>query len=248
MKPTFEFQKKKFCSLDAKQQHKKCAQLLCEVYSEPSNLPMSNIYGQLINWMEADLKVPENREEIADRFHYHLKEACISVKEHNFLPRVETTDKETGQTPLPISIYLDRLRSAHNIGSIIRTTEALRLGTIFFSEAMAEPTHDQVQKTAMGASDWVTCKQHTPLGQLNRPIIALETIPSATAYYDFQFPDTFTLVIGNEEEGCSEATLKTADHFIQIPLYGRKNSLNAACAFAIVAAEIAKQKRRTTEI
>lgn len=183
----------------------------------------------------------EDNKWVSDRYHWHLKQAKISLKEHSFLlPTVQ--DHAEGAPFLPISIYLDRLRSCHNIGSILRTTEAFRLGNVLFSEGMAGPDHDQVQKASMGTSEWVSCRQISSFSELPRPIIALETIPNSTAYYDFEFPPRFTLAVGNEEYGCSDELLAAADQFIHIPLYGRKNSLNVATAFAIVAAEIIRKK------
>ncbi len=95
----------------------------------------------------------------------------------------------------------------------------------------------------MGTKEWVTC-QYKALEACPKPLIAIETVADACPYYDFCFPDVFTLALGNEEYGLSEKVLKQADFAIQIPLYGRKNSLNVACAFAIIASEIARQKRR----
>ena len=51
-------------------------------------------------------------------------------------------------------------------------------------------------------------------------------------------------VLGNEERGCSTESIKSSDAYINIPLFGKKNSLNVACAFAIIASEISRQKRR----
>jgi tRNA G18 (ribose-2'-O)-methylase SpoU len=253
MKPQFHFEQKKFEALVPKQQHKKCAELLRHVYSTftPSTFQRVELeeYKKMTQWMHLNLPTLTTQEELASRFHFHRTHADISVKEHNLLQKPEplqvtTTDKDTGLEFLSIDIYLDHLRSTHNIGSIIRTTEALRLGSLFFSNEMAAPSHIQVQNTSMGASRWVTCAQDRSLDSLKRPIIALETIPDATPYYEFTFPDAFTLVVGNEELGCSKASLAIADYYIQIPLYGRKNSLNVATAFAIVAAEIVKQKQQ----
>lgn len=70
----------------------------------------------------------------------------------------------------------------------------------------------------------------------------METAAEAIPITDFEFPETFTLVIGNEEYGCSDAILAQADYVIKIPLRGRKNSLNVANAFAIAAAEISRQR------
>lgn len=245
MKPKFHFEQKKFESLNLKQQHKKCAELLRHVFATQDEKPLTS-YQKMIQWMGLDLAMPCTQEELASRFHFHREKAGISFKEHNLLqnPKVTTFDKASGQEFLPIDIFLDELRSTHNIGSIIRTTEAFRLGRLFFSSNMAAPCHTQVQKTSMGAASWVECTQNKPLASLKRPIIVLETIKEAQPYYDFQFPDSFTLVVGNEELGCSKASLAIADFYIQIPLWGRKNSLNVATAFAIVAAEIVKQKRQ----
>ena len=245
MKRTFCFHKKKFLTLPPKQQHKKCAEPLRELYVSDLVSTLFDNYAMLIQWMGLDLKPLETKEELADRFHYHRQLAQVSLKEHHLLPCVTHYDKETSHNFLPIDIYLDRLRSAHNIGSIIRTCEALRLGHLFFSASMASPDQFQVQKTAMGAAAHITCQQAVGLESLRKPIIALETIPQAPAYYDFIFPEEFTLILGNEEEGCSQSSLAQADHYIQIPLYGKKNSLNVACSFAIVAAEIVKQKQNT---
>ena len=178
---------------------------------------------------------------IADRYHYHLQQAGFGQKEHHLLPKVRTGDKTSAQPSLPIAIYLDQIRSAHNVGSIIRTVEAFSLGTLYFSASTPFITHKQVQDTAMGSAAWVSCHRNIPLDSLPKPLIALETSEEAASLYDFIFPSTFTLVLGNEEYGCSEETLKAADIILEIPLRGRKNSLNVANAFAIVASEIIRQ-------
>ena len=73
-------------------------------------------------------------QKISQRYHYHLNEGKISLKEHNLLPKLKTQDGKIFQKPyLPIAIYLDNLRSGFNVGSIIRTTEALRVGKIYFA-------------------------------------------------------------------------------------------------------------------
>lgn len=229
--------------LPEKQQHKKCCEILREALLTETNREIYlQEYHKLIDWM-ALTETATTVEEIQNCFHWHKEKAELFLQEHNLLPFVKTGDNADGLPYLPIDIFLDRLRSNHNIGSILRTAEALRLGAIFFSDGMSTPSHPQIQKTSMSTSSWVTTQANSSLDTLKRPIIALETLPTATAYYDFTFPDSFTLALGNEESGCSEKTLSLADHFIQIPLYGKKNSLNVAAAFAICASEITRQKR-----
>ena len=152
-------------------------------------------------------------------------------------------DKEINtQEILPIAIYLDNLRSAHNVGSIIRTAEAMSLGTIHFSNKTPFIDQKQVQDTSMRTHEWIACKAGTLLSELPRPILLLETSAQAVPITDYIFPEVFTLIVGNEEYGCSDEALQLADIAIEIPLSGRKNSLNVANAFAIAAYEIRKQR------
>jgi tRNA G18 (ribose-2'-O)-methylase SpoU len=178
---------------------------------------------------------------LADRYHWHLEAANLSLKEHNLLPAIRTGDRIPKAEFPPIAIYLDRVRSAYNVGSILRTTEALRIGQIHCSEKTPFIDNEKVQRTAMGASELVPCFQNTPLSELPRPFIVMDTSDEAIPLSDFLFPPTFTLILGNEEYGVSSPLLAEADFLIEVPMFGAKNSLNVACAFAIAAAEIRRQ-------
>jgi tRNA G18 (ribose-2'-O)-methylase SpoU len=124
------------------------------------------------------------------------------------------------------------------VGSIIRTTEAFRLGEIHFSEKTPYIDHPKIAKSAMGCDLLVPCHQNSSLSSLKRPFIALETTDYSSSLYDYVFPPSFTLFLGNEEFGLSEKNLKEADVVLEIPLWGSKNSLNVASAFAIAAFEV----------
>lgn len=246
------FNQKKFQSLPVEQQHKKCAEFLRYIYdkiliSQPFQSELDHFH-ELNQWMNVPLLNSFDIKSIADRYHYHLQEAKVNIRENNLLPRVTTIDRPQPKTPFSIAIYLDRIRSAFNVGSILRTTEAFALGSIYFSDSTPFVSNRQVQNTSMDAYRWIPCHQNVALENLPRPIIALETSPDGISLHDFIFPDNFTLVLGNEEYGCSESTLKIADYIVQIPLRGRKNSLNVANAFAIAAAEIQRQKKFYQEI
>lgn len=244
----YDFTKRKFLELPKERQHKKCAECLKEVYHAhlagkccPSFI--SN-YCQMAQWLGLPALSNTQPESLSNRYHEHLSQAEKSLKEHNLLPAVRKGDRKEPSAPLlPIAIYLDHIRSAHNVGSIIRTAECFSLGTLYFSSHTPFIDCKQVQNTSMGAHDWIPCKQNSTLESLPKPIIVLETTEHAIALDDFVFPSTFTLVIGNEEYGCSEESLALADFCLEIPLCGRKNSLNVANAFAIAAGAINRQQR-----
>lgn len=179
--------------------------------------------------------------DLSNRFHFHLQNAGVFLKEHNLLPFVHTNDAPSSHHFLEIDIFLDNIRSAHNVGSIIRTTEALRLGKVFFSKEMTSFESKKILDTAMGATNYVETEILENTQKLKRPVIALETADDAISLYDFIFPSSFSLLLGNEEYGLSPNSLQQADIIIKIPLYGFKNSLNVACAYSLVAGEIRRQ-------
>lgn len=241
-----DFTKRKFLDFPPSRQHKKCAELLRISYEKIlQNQPADDeieAYSMLASWMHYPTLPSLNPQSIADCFHEHASLAFMQHKEHNLLPSIRQGDKQIAKPSLGLSIYLDNIRSAHNVGSILRTIEAFSLGEVHFSDKTPFSTHKQVQDAAMGADQWIQCHENANLKNLPHPIIALETSETAISIYDYIFPKNFTLVVGNEEYGCSQETLQEADVILEIPLRGRKNSLNVANAFAIAAGEISRQK------
>ena len=244
-----DFTLRKFQGLPIERRHKKCAELIRDIYDrlwQQQNYEKElQTYLELTAWMKGPGLDLVTSKTLSDRYHFHRRLTRVQHKEHHLLPHVRLGDKNEAEKPYPIAIYLDRLRSAHNVGSIVRTTEAFSLGTLYFSEDTPSIDHKQVEDAAMGAQKWVSCYQGIPLADLPHPIIILETSDEAVSLYDYIFPETFTLVVGNEEYGCSDEILKMADDLVEIPLRGHKNSLNVANAFAIAASEIARQKRQS---
>lgn len=243
-----EITEKAFKNLTSLQQHKRCALILKNVYDMlERNEGVTSLlmqYSQLNSWLQVPFQRPMqwNAKIVSDLYHAHLEAGEICLKEHNLLSPASKGDFNTPQPCLPIDIYLDNLRSAHNVGSIIRSTEAFALGSLHFSSQTPFIDNPKVIKTAMGCHHNVHCLKDTPLENLRKPIIAIETSTNAEPLHTFRFPDTFTLVVGNEEYGCSDHTLNLATHIVAIPLRGKKNSLNVANAFTCVASEITRQK------
>ncbi len=257
----FSFSESKFLSLELTARHKKCCELL---RAYVSSIHQKNAQGRLLeemrqeytkwcSWM--DIQALQSHEwaftYLEERFHLHVRMSGRGVHEADFLHIVHTEDKGEPKAPfLQVTTYLDGIRSAHNIGSILRTVEALRLGPVVFSKDMVSINHPQVQKTSMGTWSHVQVFQennetHIDSLPLPRPWIAVETVEGAISWKDFSYTDEkYTLFLGNEERGLKETLLHACDVIIQIPLYGIKNSLNVANCHAIIAAEIADQMRR----
>lgn len=227
---------RKFLTLSKERQHKELAKALLE-----GNVTR---YLELLKALNLSPLPLTSFKERADAYHYHLKEAGISLKEHRLLPRVTTLDHLLPKRALPYFILLDGIRSAHNVGSIIRTAEAFGIHTLIFRGITPKVTHKQVKDAAMGCDEWITALPFTDFETLPRPLIALETSPDAKPIESFPFPPSGTLLLGNEEYGLSDEALNAADEILKIELVGRKNSLNVANAFAIAAFKLSLAQQR----
>ena len=141
----------------------------------------------------------------------------------------------------PISVILEDVRSAHNVGSIFRTSDAARIERVIVTGITATPENRGLHKTALGAQDsvpWSYAKEAydaaSEMKSDGYTICALEitdTPTRTTALPRSDFP--VVLVIGNELTGVSESVLSLADYALEIPQYGIKQSLNVAVAYGI---------------
>ena len=240
------FKKAKFYKLDEMARHKKCAELLRLIYVsslEKKEIPsLWETYLTLREWLELGPVAYTTLKELADLYHFHLAKASQFLKEHNLLPPIRRGDRAPKEPFGNCAIFLDNLRSAYNVGSILRTVEALRIGSVYFSKKTPGIDNPKVIKTSMGASSLVPCFYKQDLKDLPRPFIALDTGDKAEPIGSFLFPESFTLIVGNEEYGISDEVLSQVDTVVEIPLFGQKNSINAACAFGIAAQQIRNGK------
>lgn len=225
---------KKFSELTEKRKHKHAARLLQTIVEEGEGLSLYRVYEDI-------LKLPpvaEEKEALLSRIYLHEKKAEIPFPNQY---TITTIDKESCTPFLEIDIYLEDLRSMHNIGAIMRSNEAFRLGTIFLSKELPPSALAKIKKTAMGTDS--ICKLHieSDLTKLKQPLIAIETAKEAKSIYSFPFPKSCTLLFGNEKTGLSKKALMLAEEVVTIPLFGKKNSLNVTAAFAILANAIRMQ-------
>ncbi len=149
---------------------------------------------------------------------------------------------------LPVTLVLDRLRSAHNVGNLFRLAEAVHAGGIWTCGYTATPPHPKLEKTARGCDRTVPCRHFpdtaTALRELRGQgvrIYAVEIVQEARWSWDttFQFPAA--LVLGNEALGISPEALELCDDAIALPCLGQKNSINVGNCAAVPLYEALRQ-------
>ncbi len=141
-----------------------------------------------------------------------------------------------------IYILLNNVRSAFNVGSIFRTSDAIGVKKIFLSGFTPYPPNIKLDKTALGALDYVDWEYNRDiffildkLKKENIPIYSVEQTNNSYIYNTISYPDRLCIAMGNEISGIEKEILDLSEKIVEIPMYGKKNSLNVSVAFGIIA-------------
>ncbi|MBN2319833.1 MAG: hypothetical protein JXR49_12175 [Acidobacteria bacterium] len=264
---TFPFSEKRFASLPPARRHKWIAIWLQNNYEELLNRRFNDKnlerffdkYLSVRSWLDepnASIRKPRSYrkwlEFVSEHFHEHRRKSGKGLAEANFLPRIITGDlqPEGPWNPrIPYRVAIDHMRSAFNVGSIIRVVDAAGFESVMLSSGTPGKETGQVRKTAMGCAEWIPQKKHKDLrGALIRAkdeaytVIGIETIADSFGYAEYPWPEKGIVVVGNEEYGITEDVMKACDDFVHLPMSGFKNSVNVANAFAVIAFHISTIK------
>ncbi|TSC68698.1 MAG: rRNA methylase [Parcubacteria group bacterium Gr01-1014_56] len=146
------------------------------------------------------------------------------------------------------ALILHNIRSVHNVGSIFRTADAAGVTKIILSgytplpiDRFGMPRKD-FAKVSLGAEKtipWVQTKTLvSAIRQLKKEkyyIVAVEQDKKSVSLFDFKPPKNkpLALVLGNEVRGLSKPALALCDKIVEIPMRGKKESLNVSVAAGI---------------
>lgn len=146
-------------------------------------------------------------------------------------------------------VLLDRLQDPGNMGTIIRTADALGANGVVITRGSVDMFNPKTIRSTMGSIF------HIPLvyyDDINDALMELKeknikimstSLESSVPCYEVDFTKDFALVIGNEASGISKEVLDNSDTLIRIPMVGRAESLNAGVASGIVMYEASRQRK-----
>lgn len=146
-------------------------------------------------------------------------------------------------------VILDHLEDPHNLGAIIRTSEAAGVNGIIIPKDRSVTVNSTVIKTSTGAIDNIPIAQVTNLNQTIADLkkegfwIVGTDMTNSTDYRKLDYSGKIALIIGNEGSGLSRMVKESCDFMALIPMYGKVNSLNASVAAGILIYEVIRQKR-----
>ena len=150
-------------------------------------------------------------------------------------------------------LILPDIRSALNVGALFRSSDAVGIDKIFLTGYTPCPTDSfgriqkDIQKSALGAESWIDWEYKKTLLPLIKKlkresynIVALEQDKRSVDYRKFKTFKKIAFIIGSEVEGLDKKILDQCDSILEIPMYGKKESLNVSVATGIALFRILK--------
>lgn len=145
---------------------------------------------------------------------------------------------------IPLILLADNVRSAQNIGAMLRTSDALKVGGMVMCGISPVPPSQEISKTALGAEHSVSWRYAADaveevrrLSQSGKRIYVLEqahdSVPLQSLRETVAPGDEAVLVVGNEVEGVDQRIVDMADVVLEIPMHGVKHSLNVSVSAAL---------------
>ena len=152
---------------------------------------------------------------------------------------------------IPVIVVLENIRSAYNVGSVFRTSDAFLIEAIYIIGYSAKPPHKEIKKTALGAEDVVNWKYFkTSLEAIEDlrkggfKVYAVEQVEGSLLLQNvkIQSSEKLAIIFGNEVTGVEQSTIHECDGCIEIPQLGMKHSLNIATAVCVVLWELVRTR------
>ncbi len=163
----------------------------------------------------------------------------------------KTVEEFRASEKTPIILILENIRSAYNVGSVFRTSDAFLVQAIYIIGYSAKPPHKEIKKTALGAEETVNWKYF----KTSEEAIADARLEGFNVYAAEQAEGSFKLnaigfepdekiavVFGNEVTGVEQSTITLCDGCLEIPQLGMKHSLNIATAAGVVLWELVRTR------
>jgi 23S rRNA (guanosine2251-2'-O)-methyltransferase len=191
------------------------------------SLPVRYVQGGLFDKLRTDHVNAQGIALEAGDYPYAGLEECLAAARSSREP--------------PLLLLLDHLQDPQNLGTLIRTAEAMGVHGIVIPDRRAARVTPAVSNASAGAVEHMCVAQVT---NMNRAIEALKEdgvwvagldgADDVPPLFKARLDGALAIVVGSEGEGLSRLTREKCDFLVRVPMVGRVESLNAAVAGSIV--------------
>jgi len=144
-------------------------------------------------------------------------------------------------------IILYNIRSNYNVGAIFRTCDGVGVAKVYLVGSTPTPIDrfgrevPEINKTALGAEKFIAWEYTEDIFSLIKKlkdsgviVVAVEQSVNSVMLDDFKVPENVVYIMGSETDGLSEEILKEVDCVLELPMLGKKESLNVSVTAGIV--------------
>lgn len=146
-------------------------------------------------------------------------------------------------------VILENIQDPGNLGTIIRTCDAVKASGIIISKGSVDLYNPKVIRATMGSilrvpiiTDSNILEDINKLKK-NKIKILASHLQGSNNLYECDLKQGIGIVVGNEGNGLTEEVVALADSNIKIPMIGKSESLNASIATSIIAYEALRQRK-----
>jgi tRNA G18 (ribose-2'-O)-methylase SpoU len=193
---------------------------------------------------------------IENRFFFHSKEHVKLLREkmERQLNKIELRKGKPSRKDFskiarnPIYVALDSLKCAHNIGTIIRLSDALLVKRVYICGDTIIPPNRKIKSSSRGSEKWVPWEYRENIVELIEElkgkgvfILSSEISNSSVNYYNAEIKTPICVVFGREDDGIRDEVLNLSDCIVHLPIFGMSNSINVATTSSVILYEIVRR-------
>jgi 23S rRNA (guanosine2251-2'-O)-methyltransferase len=199
---------------------------------------------------QAGVRIVRVRRQDLDRFgDGHHQGVALQTSDYPYSSLDEIVASARARGEAPLILLLDLLQDPQNVGSLLRTAEAVGAHGVVIQHRRAVGITPAVVQASAGAVEHLRVAQVTNLvdaiGKLKECdvwVAGLEATPDAQFYTQANLTGALALVVGSEGEGLRRLVRERCDFLLQLPMHGQVTSLNASVAGSVVLYEVLRQR------
>jgi tRNA (guanosine-2'-O-)-methyltransferase len=199
--------------------------------------------GKNVEKQDVEEAIAEKRQAIFD----HLKQEPLAG--HTTEERLRRMSKVVSQRLGSVTVVMENLHDAHNVGAVVRTAECYGVDTLHVVE-MPNP-YNPHKGISQGADKWLEVKRHQGLNRVMGDLMAAGyTICAADVgegcipLAELPVDKPLAILMGSERDGVSDRAKKLVDVRFSIPMVGFTESFNVSVSAAVVLHEITQRRRQ----
>jgi len=213
----------------------------------------TDVVGQIV-FLAERVGVPVSRTERRnlDRLgNVHHQGVALETSEYPYSSLDDILAAARSRREAVLLLLLDLLQDPQNVGSLLRTAEAVGVHGVVIQRRRAVSVTQAVVHASAGAVEHLLVAQVTNLvdaiGRLKALdvwVAGLEAVRGAQRYDQADLSGPLALVVGSEGKGLRRLVRERCDFLLRLPMLGRVTSLNAAVAGSVVLYEVLRQRQQ----